>query len=655
MTLIQKCSRIGAAAFALGLSLAGPQVGVAAAERGGGDGSSASGSHGRGGTSADPTPGAGNRNHSSVPPAGAAAAQPPGDELSPESIEDASAVAEVSLPETTVAEPDASQEPVTVDEALTVEEAVSTDEPKGDDTGSSEPEVGSVIDDPVAEPAVESEDTQDAAGETPAGAEETPDESVIEPVYLVDPVIDSGLLPQVVVPDDSTTVPSRGGPQPLPWWRTLTGTDMPDGEPPIAIPGSVDGSGQDEVDQPVWAYDLPTAGPIDDFCGDACTSAPVPVSEPTGTAAGGFQQAMAGLSAQVNRVLDDLSRFVASLPVNPFTEFLSGALLLVRRYLPNLAPTANPVQWGQTETAWQSPAAGKIARIGTRPDAGVTTPEEPAAPADLSNPITEPPSEPETPPVGPERESGNDSATELAVTYPEPLNDIFAWPGSDEAYVDDASVADIISNVSAAVRSTLKISETDPGLRVRVQKGWGDDVIGGTWRYLSSDNTQVNASWTYPSDNPAELSLFTDYTYTGPHPGDVSEYTDPANYAISEERRLNALNWQTGLIFVSWLPGTAPSFSTFLSSDLPISSTFSAESLKAEFSFLPKFEVYPLQDAGNSFSISGDLSASIDFPGVETILQVQRTIIKVATEGARPVGVEPAPILDGQFEGTAST
>ena len=36
MTLIQKCSRIGAAAFALGLSLAGPQVGVAAAERGGG-------------------------------------------------------------------------------------------------------------------------------------------------------------------------------------------------------------------------------------------------------------------------------------------------------------------------------------------------------------------------------------------------------------------------------------------------------------------------------------------------------------------------------------------------------------------------------------------------------------------------------------------
>ena len=57
------------------------------------------------------------------------------------------------------------------------------------------------------------------------------------------------------------------------------------------------------------------------------------------------QESIAGLRSAVVRFFDSVSRLLSSLPANPFSELVSGALLLVRRTLFNQAPTASyPVQ-----------------------------------------------------------------------------------------------------------------------------------------------------------------------------------------------------------------------------------------------------------------------------------------------------------------------
>lgn len=52
--------------------------------------------------------------------------------------------------------------------------------------------------------------------------------------------------------------------------------------------------------------------------------------------------------AKIDELFDRVGAFLASLPANRITEFLSGALLLVRRTLFNDAPTAMPAQLAQT-------------------------------------------------------------------------------------------------------------------------------------------------------------------------------------------------------------------------------------------------------------------------------------------------------------------
>ena len=59
---------------------------------------------------------------------------------------------------------------------------------------------------------------------------------------------------------------------------------------------------------------------------------------------------VATANAQINSAFDSLANMLSGLPRGPVADFLGGALLLVRRSLFNQAPTANPVQYGQTET-----------------------------------------------------------------------------------------------------------------------------------------------------------------------------------------------------------------------------------------------------------------------------------------------------------------
>lgn len=56
------------------------------------------------------------------------------------------------------------------------------------------------------------------------------------------------------------------------------------------------------------------------------------------------------INSLVNGAFDALANWLSSLPPNPISDVVGGALLLVRRSLFNQAPTAVPVQWGQTST-----------------------------------------------------------------------------------------------------------------------------------------------------------------------------------------------------------------------------------------------------------------------------------------------------------------
>lgn len=83
---------------------------------------------------------------------------------------------------------------------------------------------------------------------------------------------------------------------------------------------------------------------------DHATSGPLP-QDPIDHGETVYRSAPPGAiaaSAKINELFDRVNAFLLSLPANHVTEFLSGALLLVRRSLFNQDPTAKPVQLAQT-------------------------------------------------------------------------------------------------------------------------------------------------------------------------------------------------------------------------------------------------------------------------------------------------------------------
>lgn len=115
--------------------------------------------------------------------------------------------------------------------------------------------------------------------------------------------------------DDGPEVPvslrSPVGVEPMPQWRGAPANP--------ALSGPADGEDPDAT--PVDAIDWSPYAPA------VAESVPVVSAAPD-------------LHAVVNGVFDTVSRMLAALPGNPVAEFLSGALLLVRRTLFNQAPTA---------------------------------------------------------------------------------------------------------------------------------------------------------------------------------------------------------------------------------------------------------------------------------------------------------------------------
>lgn len=207
---------------------------------------------------------------------------------------------------------------------------------------------------------------------------------------------------------------------------------------------------------------------------------------------------------------------------------------------------------------------------------------------------------------------------------------LYEAPSNPPTYADDASAAPIIAAVDGQVRNFLSISTADSGLRVRVQINDGTvtqpgrfgDRVTGVWRYLTPDKIQLWGKWSYPASDPSQVSLAVQWSYAGPRPGDTADYTNPANYSITEESRLYAGFLNGPITFIGWLPGTPANFYYTAPNEQATGFPAPIEALRAALSSLPNFANW-----GDSFS--GDFSTSPGLPGVQPVLDVLRTINRV--------------------------
>ncbi|MFM7072576.1 MAG: calcium-binding protein [Planctomycetota bacterium] len=200
-------------------------------------------------------------------------------------------------------------------------------------------------------------------------------------------------------------------------------------------------------------------------------------------------------------------------------------------------------------------------------------------------------------------------------------------------YANDATVAPIIASVGVELRRVLRIADNDAGLRVRVQNGQFGNLVTGVWRYLTPDKIQIWAKWAYPANDPAQLKLFVQYSYTGPYSGDMADYTNPDNYVISEESRIYAGYMVTTAIdptalggrpsvTLSWLPNQAANFYYTAPSQENTGFAPPIQPLTAALGTLPNFYNY-----GDSFS--ADLSSEPGIRSVQSIVDLLRKISQV--------------------------
>jgi hypothetical protein len=224
------------------------------------------------------------------------------------------------------------------------------------------------------------------------------------------------------------------------------------------------------------------------------------------------------------------------------------------------------------------------------------------------------------------------------------LNDIFA--GADEAYTPDASAASTISFVSAEVRRRLQIPASDTGLRVRVSANPFGSLVTGVWRYLSPDNIQVYAKWSYPANNPAAIQIAAIYRYNGPYSGNPADYTNPAYYSISEESRVYSQYPGGGITFVSWVPQQPAGFYfgaifqtyTSIPSSLATGGFYYGTASGEPSVFTPPYQTlvnalsaYPnLTSDPQYLTFSGNLGSAPGLPSLQPLINLQRTVMQVS-------------------------
>jgi hypothetical protein len=212
---------------------------------------------------------------------------------------------------------------------------------------------------------------------------------------------------------------------------------------------------------------------------------------------------------------------------------------------------------------------------------------------------------------------------------------LYESPGNPPTYADDATVAEIISRVTAEVRGILQIPAGDTGLRVRVQGSQFGDRVTGVWRYLTPDKIQVWARWSYSTSAPTQLNTFAQYRYAGPYSGNPADYTNPANYVLSEESRVYAGYLRGPITFISWIPGRAANFYYSAPNAQATGSPAPLEPLAAALRSYPNF-----YRSGDSFS--ADFSTTAGLQGVQPVVGLLRTINQVNRTWYGRLGVRPA-------------
>jgi hypothetical protein len=271
-----------------------------------------------------------------------------------------------------------------------------------------------------------------------------------------------------------------------------------------------------------------------------------------------------------------------------------------------------------------------------------TAPERlvpPAPPADPAQPPTQAsdaPSDPTSPVIDRSDPAGTGPAAKV------PVLDIIDLAG-DEVYVPDASVTDTLSRVEGELRKFLKISTTEPGLRLRLQKPFAAGWVSGIWRYLSADNLQVWAMWAYPSNNPSALNFLATFRFIPTDLTDEAQARDPANFTIGEDRQMYVWNADLNISGASWNPGRPLSFSATLVRDGTAGSGLSVGTIRDALAAYPNLEIVAPEGSPAYFGISADFQASTEFPGLQPILDVHRTLQKLAKLGTGPANGTTAP------------
>ena len=189
------------------------------------------------------------------------------------------------------------------------------------------------------------------------------------------------------------------------------------------------------------------------------------------------------------------------------------------------------------------------------------------------------------------------------------INDIFAR--DDLFFAPDETVMGIITYVSGEIRRRLQIPSTDAGLRVRVAPRH-DGRIGGTWRYLSSDNMQVYSFWIYPANNPSDLNIAIRNSY---------DYVT-AQWGIGTGSRVRASFPGGGGTFVDWAPA--------------IPAEFRCAGLGRR-GFAPPFQplvkalsTYPNFISDENLEFTGNFSDAPGLPSLQPVIDLQRTLMKVS-------------------------
>jgi hypothetical protein len=142
--------------------------------------------------------------------------------------------------------------------------------------------------------------------------------------------------------DEPTLVDKVGeGPEPLrpepqPWWRTTVvpaegGEELLGGPVSVFVIASPEGPKPSELPGVEWYYDTLTVDAPGENGTDLAPTDSPPVLTSTTAAVG--NQALDTLRVQVLQAVDQIAELLSSLPANPFSDFISGALLLLRRAL----------------------------------------------------------------------------------------------------------------------------------------------------------------------------------------------------------------------------------------------------------------------------------------------------------------------------------